>query len=270
MARSTNSEEDVLFLLKCTPKLKLHLGLAYLWFRERVFEKGKFLIQSLEPFHNTMEAFSLDLDYYPSGFGESHHDDEHEDLWEPSHGILKKFTNLQTAGLSANVLLGFDARETAETTNLSDVLPSTLRELVIRDDLVALGEAEWEDRRIYDHVLAFLPNWRTSTPFLRDLTLRLWNGHYERMYSEDEEEMCSVCEEAGLPLDIVLMICRPRNGLRDKSWEKRYNVYIYHAINIHLLTQKAGKSRSRSKLGPVHQSFSTFHDKSSSNNGATG
>lgn len=38
------------------------------------------------------------------------------------------------------MLLGFDARKAALATNLSDVLPSTLRELIIRDDLVALGE----------------------------------------------------------------------------------------------------------------------------------
>lgn len=49
LARSTISE-DVLSLLTRTPKLrKLHLG-------------------------------SLGLDYYPSGFGESHHDDWHEEL----------------------------------------------------------------------------------------------------------------------------------------------------------------------------------------------
>lgn len=98
------------------------------------------------------------------------------------------------------MLLGFCAREAVLTTNLSDVLPSTLREFIIRDDLIALGETDWEDRRIYDHVHAFLPNWRTATPLLQQITLRLWNGHYEQMFLEDEKELQAACEEAGLPL----------------------------------------------------------------------
>lgn len=203
LARSTISE-DVLFLLMRTPKLrKLHLGLAYSWFKERIFENGEFLIQALEPFHDSMEELSLGLDYYPSGFGESHHDDWHEELWEPFHGILNRFCNLRTAEIPANVLLGFDARKAALTTNLSDVLPSTLRELIIRDDLVVLGESDWEDRRIYDHVHEFLPKWRTATPLLRQITLRLWDGHYEQMFLGDEKELQAACEEAGMPLDIT-------------------------------------------------------------------
>lgn len=186
LARSTISE-DVLFLLTRTPKLrKLHLD-------------------------------SLGLDYYPSGFGESHHDDWHEELWEPFHGILNRFCNLRTAEIPANVLLGFCAREAALTMNLSDVLPSTLREFIIRDDLVALGETDWEDRRIYDHVHAFLPNWRTATPLLQQITLRLWNGHYEQMFLGDEKELQAACEEAGLPLkvttDSLLSALWARNNL---------------------------------------------------------
>lgn len=176
---------------------------------------GEFLIQALEPFHDTMEALSLDLDYYPSGFGESHNEGEHEELWKPFHGILNKFCNLQTAEIPANVLLGFDAREAAATRNLSDVVPSTLRELVIRDDLIALAETEWEDRKIYYHVHDFLPNWKTSTPLLRQTTLRLWDGHYEQMYPEDEKELHSVCEEAGLPLNII------SDNLSSGLWAKR-------------------------------------------------
>lgn len=95
-----------------------------------------------------MEELSFDLDHYPNGFGERHHDDWHAELWEPFHGILNRFCNLRTAEIPANVLLGFDAREAALKTKLSDVLPSTLRELIIRDDLVALGENDREDRRI--------------------------------------------------------------------------------------------------------------------------
>ncbi|OJJ87027.1 F-box protein [Aspergillus glaucus CBS 516.65] len=161
LARSTISEEDVLFLLTRIPKLrKLHLG-------------------------------SLGLDYYPSGFGESHHDDWHEELWEPFHGILNRFCNLRTAEIPAN--------------------------FIIRDDLVTLGETDWEDRRIYDHVHAFLPNWRTATPLLQQITLRLWNGHYEQMFLGDEKELQAACEEAGLPLkvttDSLLSALWARNNL---------------------------------------------------------
>lgn len=204
LARSTISEEDVLLLLRCIPRLrKLHFGLAYQWFEGRVFEKGEMHIQALELFHDSMETFSLGLDYYPSGFGESHDDDEYEELWKPFCGILKRFINLQSAEIPANVLLGFDARESAATTNLSDMLPSTLRELVIRDGLVALLETDWEDRRIYDHVHSFLPHWRASTPLLQQITLRLWDGCYEQMYADDEKELYSACEQASMHFNVI-------------------------------------------------------------------
>lgn len=117
------------------------------------------------------------------------------------------------------MLLGFDARKAALTTNLSDVLPSTLRELIIRDDLVALGETYWEDRRIYDHVHEFLPKWRTATPLLRQITLRLWDGHYEQMFLRDEKKLQEACEEAGKLLDIIT------DNLSSSTWA-RHNIEL--------------------------------------------
>lgn len=150
-----------------------------------------------------METFSLGLNYYPCGFGELHGDCEHEGLWNPFCGILKRFANLQSAEKPAKVLLGFDPRESAETTNLSDVLPSTLRELVIRDDLVAIGDTDWEDLWIYDHVHAFLPRWRSLTPLLQQITLQLWDGYYEQMYANDEKEVHSACDQAGIHFNVI-------------------------------------------------------------------
>lgn len=202
LARSTISEEDVLFLLRCIPKLrKLHLGLAYPWFGGLIFKRGELLIQALELFHDSMEVLSLGLDYYPCGFGELHGDRRHEELWDPFYRILKMFTNLQKAEVPAEVLLGFDPWESVEKTNLSDVLPSTLHELVIRDDMVAVGD--WEEPFIYDHVLAFLPRWRTSTPLLQQITLRLWDGHYEQMFADDEKEVYLACDQAGIPFKVI-------------------------------------------------------------------
>lgn len=167
------------------------------WFEGRVFEKGEYLIQALETFYDSIDTLSLGRDYYPCGFGEAHNDDEHEELWKPYHGILNKFTSLRTVEIPANVL------------------PSTLRELVIRDDLVALGETSWEDRRIYNHVHNFLPHWRTSAPHLRQITLRLWNGHYEQMYPENEQELYRASEGAGMHLKIIT------DDLSSALWAKR-------------------------------------------------
>lgn len=202
-ARSTISEADVLFLLRCIPELKkLHLGLAYAWFGGRIFERGDLLIQALELFHDPMENLSLGLDYYPCGFEQFHDDRRLGKLWIPFIGILKRFKNLQTAEMPTKVLFGFNAWK-ATGRKLGDVLPSTLRELVIRDDLIAMLDTNWEDRRIYDHILAFLPRWRSSTPLLRQIILRLWDGYYVQRFPDEEREVYSACEQAQIPFKVI-------------------------------------------------------------------
>lgn len=51
--------------------------------------------------------------------------------------------------------------------------------------------------------MLFLPHWRVLTPFLQQITLRLWDGYYEQMYADDEKELYSVCEHAGMDLNVI-------------------------------------------------------------------
>ncbi|XHG00861.1 hypothetical protein AWENTII_004276 [Aspergillus wentii] len=203
LARSTIPEEDVLFILQRTPNLtKLHLGLAYPRLEAQVLEKGQFLLQALKPFYHTMEALSLSLEYYPGGWGELHQDDELMESWQPFNGFLKSFTKLQIAEIPIHVLLGFIDDETYDR-KLSDVLPSSLQELVIRAAPSPLGENPWQDTMIYSHVESFVDIWDVATPLLQRITLRLWNGHYERMWDEDEKALYEACEENDIRMNVV-------------------------------------------------------------------
>lgn len=98
LARSTASAQSIASLLTQTRSLKsLHLGLAYDWHTQTVLEGSEFIAQALESISETIENFSMGLEYYPRLNGSPHDDENKTHLLVPFHGILKKSPHLQTA-----------------------------------------------------------------------------------------------------------------------------------------------------------------------------
>ncbi|OJJ86948.1 uncharacterized protein ASPGLDRAFT_1108691 [Aspergillus glaucus CBS 516.65] len=91
LARSTASAQSIASLLTQTQSLKsLHLGLAYDWHTQTVLEGSEFIAQALESISETIENFSMELEYYPRLNGSPHDDENKTHLLVPFHGILKK------------------------------------------------------------------------------------------------------------------------------------------------------------------------------------
>lgn len=204
LARSTIPEEHVPFLLTRTKSLRnLHLGLAHRWQKQKIFQHSGLLAEALESVKDTVEKFSLGLEYYPCCFGEYHGDEERDEWGEPLYGILQHFTRLQTAEIPISALLGFDPDYAYD---LGDsILPDTLCELGLRNDLNNLYEYEWRESSILTCVGSFLAgHWRGSTPLLRKITIRQWDCTYIDRFSDQEKQLESACKEQGIDFDIVV------------------------------------------------------------------
>lgn len=204
LARSTILEEHVPFLLTRTKSLRnLHLGLAHRWRKQKIFQHSGLLAEALESVKDTVEKFSLGLEYYPCCFGEYHGDEEQDEWGEPLYGILQRFTHLQTAEIPISALLGCDPDYAYD---LGDsILPDTLCELGLRNDLNNLYEYEWRESSILTCVGSFLAgHWRDSTPLLRKITIRQWDCTYIDRFSDQEKQLESACKEQGIDFDIVV------------------------------------------------------------------
>lgn len=203
LAQSTIREEDVPFLPTPTKSLRnLHLGLAHRWRKQKIFQHSGLLAEALESVKDTVEKFSLGFEYYLCCFGEYHGDEERDEWGEPLYGILQRFTRLRTAEIPISALLGFDSDYAYD---LGDsILPDTLCELGLRNDLNNLFEYEWRKSCILTCVDKFLAgDWRDSTPLLRNITFRLWDYTYRDRCSDQEKQLKSAWKEQGVGFDIV-------------------------------------------------------------------
>lgn len=203
LARSTISETDVPFLLHRTGALmNLHLGLAHKWEEQMFYEHSDCLAEGLGLVSSTVERLSVGLEYHPCYCGESHGDDEMEEWRNPLHGILTRFTRLQVAEVPITFLLGFNPDYAANLDG--SVLPDTLRELVLRNDLVNLAGFEWYDGDILDFIKKFLTHSRHSTPLLRKIKCRRWKRKYSEDWPEEGFQMQLVCKDIGIDFNIVV------------------------------------------------------------------
>lgn len=196
LARSTITEKDVLFLLSQTKTLRnLHLGLAYSWLDKSVLQKGELVVQALGSVSETVEKLSVGLDCYPRIYEEYLTCEECKALYVSFHGFLKNFAHLQSAEIPVFLLLGFDP---GDRIDLRSVLPATLLELGLRDDLT-LCMGQWHQLTIYERVQHLHPAHREVTPFLSRIYLRLWSD----IDIDEEEELQVSCKDVGVRLDIV-------------------------------------------------------------------
>lgn len=115
---------------------------------------------------------SLGIEYYPHCVGDYHGEEKQGQVLESFQGILKKFTNLETAEIPITVLLGFGP---SEADDLGIVLPNTLCKPVMRNDLANVYEYEWETPEFLNCVHDFVTqsDWRSITSLLQHIYLRL-------------------------------------------------------------------------------------------------
>ncbi|ODM18875.1 hypothetical protein SI65_05492 [Aspergillus cristatus] len=207
LARSTASAQAIASLLIQTQSLKsLHLGLAYDWYTQTVLEGGGFITRALQSISETIEDFSMGLEYYPRFNGSPHEDESKEHLLVPFHGILRKFPRLQTAEIPMLVLLGLNSDFNGPG-EMRDLLPRTLRRLVLRGDLASVQEHEHWGERISNAVRIHLEgDWRASTPLLQHVCGRIWFWYW---YHEPDdwwlvgELLKDVCGKAGIRQEFI-------------------------------------------------------------------
>lgn len=197
LARSTITEEDVLFLLSQAKSLRsLHLGLAHSLFKER---KDEFVVQALDSVSDTVEKLSVGLDCYPRVSEDNLSDEYRKALYKPFLGFLKNFHRLQSAEIPITMLLGYNP---SDGIDLRSVLPATLLELGLRDDL-SLSYHYWVQLTIHERVQDLLPAHGEVTPFLSRIYLRICSGDYYVGHEAHEKELQFICTEAGICLDFV-------------------------------------------------------------------
>lgn len=203
LARSTISETDVPFILRRTGGLtNLHLGLAHAWEEQMFYEHSDCLAEGLGFVSSTVERLSVGLEYHPCYCGEFLGDSEMEEWRNPLHGILTRFTRLKVAEMPITFLLGFNPDYAANIDG--PVLPDTLRELVLRNDLANLAGFEWHDCEILDFIKRFLTRSRHSTPLLRKITCRRWKRQYWKDWPDEDSQMQLACRDIDIDFNIVV------------------------------------------------------------------
>ncbi|KAA8645134.1 hypothetical protein EYZ11_010981 [Aspergillus tanneri] len=204
LPRATISDQDVSFLLSRALKLKnLHLGMAYACRRELVVSDAPMLAQALVSVSPTVQNLSLGVEYYPASLGDHVWGDADDHIKEPFSHILHRFSNLQTAEMPLCVLLGWFV-DHDNPAKLGPLLPRSLRELCLRDDLRSLYDFHWDEDEEISLLHRFLVDWRAHTPELQRITMRLWDQNHTEFRKEEEEALRSACADAGLTLDIVV------------------------------------------------------------------
>ncbi|PLB47476.1 F-box domain protein [Aspergillus steynii IBT 23096] len=202
MARSTATEQHMHFLLSRTPNLKgLHAALAYAWPGEAVLQDSPVFVQALEAVRPTLEKLSLGVECYPSSLGDREWNEADDPAFDPFHQFLTHFTTLRTAEVPLALLLGWYWGESA---HLGPLLPSSLSHLCLRDDLRSFYDFEWSEDRAILLLESFLQDWRSHTPSLERITLRLWDQNYTGQRRDQEERLQTVASDAGVELQIVV------------------------------------------------------------------
>ncbi|KAF2092048.1 hypothetical protein K490DRAFT_53203 [Saccharata proteae CBS 121410] len=161
---------------------------------------GELIKQALRPCASSLEHLRITTS--KGGFGEwsGIEDLSVEWIYRPI-GSLKDFPVLKTLDICLVFLLGQLPKKAQD---LSDVLPSSLEELRINDDLqrhLTTENYRWQDGATAKLFRRFLAGWRETTPHLRKIDVFL--GHSEETWLEDKRAaFVAMCERAGVECEI--------------------------------------------------------------------
>ncbi|KAA8642703.1 uncharacterized protein ATNIH1004_009455 [Aspergillus tanneri] len=176
IARSTIQEDQVPSLLSETGSLRtLHLGMAYKCGHHIALTNGPAILQGLISVKHTLTKLSIGLEYYPPPFGDRFREIGEEELRKPFHRFLKHFPRLTSVEVPVELLIGWDPEPSVD---LTMVLPSTLEQLCIREELVYLTPRDWRDywteKSLEDCLLENASRLQSHMPDLRQIRLRSW------------------------------------------------------------------------------------------------
>lgn len=228
LTESYIDEDEVRDLLSLLSSVKsVHLGLVYPsqdeaagWDTEsprpplREQMEGA-LLEGILSIKGTVEHLSIGLELCPLNMGTSWDEEDFGDIEQgllPFRGFLKQFPHLQSAELPAVMLFGWVHDDAP---NLDELLPSTLKRLVIRENLSCVardieddspGEVyEWNPDAVARAIQKFLPLAHSTTPLLKSIIMRDFAmGVVGHSAQEDIVAVRSSCRDLGLDIDIAL------------------------------------------------------------------
>ncbi len=122
------------------------------------------------------------------------------DAWgiKKNLGSLQGFEQLQSLEVSIALLLGWDLESAPQ---LTDVLPSSIRRVCLRDDLGDFLEYGWNEQAILDQIGKLVVNRRQRTPDLE--LIKLHQAALHGVWGQEGwEELKSICERAGIDGEI--------------------------------------------------------------------
>jgi hypothetical protein len=227
LAESSIEEGEVRDILFHLSSLKsLHLGLVYPsqdkelgWSeasaRTPLKEPGV-LLEGLKSVKDTVEHLSIGMElcpmYYAIGWGSYNRDNgTPEESFKQCQGFLKEFTRLRTAELPVVMLLGWESENAPP---ISEILPSTLEKLIIRDTLFVVEDYEWESDELANAIQDFIPSAQSKAPLLNAITLRSFGIGRESVCGEDTaKEPRLLSEKLGLELCISKTLDNASPGL---------------------------------------------------------
>lgn len=202
LPRATINESQVPPLLALTTNLKtLHLGMAYNYKNEIIFQNGPAIVQGLESVCKTVTTLSLRVEYYPPSVNVYDLYRGERNLTAPFYGLWKQFTSLRSVELPIQLLVGWDTRPWA---NLASALPETVEQLWLRSDYEPWDENGWHEGEVLGLVGSNAGKLRMYLPCLRRVVVRKWRMFWDTPEIEASREAARCAFEVeGIELVIV-------------------------------------------------------------------
>ncbi len=114
-----------------------------------------------------------------------------------SLGSLTDLAHLKSIEVPIVVLLGWVVSSSAP--QLADILPRTLRQLLLRNDLNYFYKYEWDQQACLDRLSEYLGRLKTDAVILDGITVRLRDCPPEDRWDQDEKKKLELlCSEAGV------------------------------------------------------------------------
>lgn len=162
------------------------------------------LRDALDQVRSTLEHLTLSIDFFTTvamelDWGGSYENGNNFGV-RGSLGSLATFENLQSIEIPLILLFGWSS--SPPIAKLADMLPRTLRTIVLRNDLALFQGYDWEQAKCPRPVLEWLCERRSYQPKLERVTMRMKQYMGENDWGKDargELERC--CEGAGVAGD---------------------------------------------------------------------
>ncbi len=197
-------EETLEHLLSMVPNLKsLNCGL---WCEtEPIDDHSSFLdceaLSKALKHTRLLEHLVISINFFASSamevdWGGAYEKGEHWGI-KGSLGSLTDLAHLKSIEVPIVVLLGWVVSSSAP--QLADILPRTLRQLLLRNDLNYFYKYEWDQQACLDRLSEYLGRLKTDAVSLDGITVRLRDCPPEDRWDQDgKKKLELLCSEAGV------------------------------------------------------------------------